>query len=60
MYSVKIVPLGTPRWGLHRELPAWVTHSAVISGQHLGTMGIALPPLLPESSVILHLETVPQ
>jgi alpha-galactosidase len=60
MYSVKIVPLGTPRWGLHRELPAWVTHGAVISGQHLGTMGIALPPLLPESSVILHLETVPQ
>ena len=58
MYSLEVIPLGTPRWSLHRELPGWVTTGAVLSGQQLTTVGIPLPPLLPESSVLIHVKEV--
>jgi alpha-galactosidase len=58
MYSLDVIPLGTPRWSLHRELPGWVTTGAVLSGQQLTTVGIPLPPLLPESSVLIHVKEV--
>lgn len=58
LYSLKLVPLGTPRWSLHRQLPSWVATGIILPGQQLKTVGITLPPLLPESSVLIHVEEV--
>ena len=57
-YTVTMIPNGTPRWALHRELPEWVKSSVQVSGAQLMKQGLPCPPLLPESSVLLHIVRV--
>lgn len=57
-YRVTHVPLGTPRWALHRGLPAWLSGPIEASGRHLADVGLPCPPLLPASGLLLRLEAV--
>lgn len=54
-YSVRIIELGRPRWALHRRLPDWVSHGATMTGAQLSGLGLEIPPLLPESTILVHL-----
>lgn len=54
-YSVRLVDLGRPRWALHRQLPAWVSSGATLTGAQFARLGLEIPPLLPESSIVLHI-----
>ena len=44
-------------WALHRELPAWMTGDGVLTmtGRQLSHVGVNIPPLMPESALLLHL-----
>lgn len=53
-YEVRRLHNGNPRWALHRELPGWVDASTTMTGRHLGTLGLVVPPLLPESTMLVH------
>lgn len=57
-YRVSRVPLGRDIWALHRTLPEWLDTTPVISGHVLHTVGLTVPPLLPESGVLVHLDAV--
>lgn len=57
-YDIQVLPMGTPRYALHRELPAWVTNGVVMTGRQLSVLGLNMPPLLPESTLLLHLTKV--
>jgi alpha-galactosidase len=58
LYSVQRIDLGTPRWALHRDLPDWVNNGVQATGAQLAHIGLVLPPLLPESTMILHITQV--
>ena len=58
LYSVQRIDLGTPRWALHRGLPDWVNNGVHATGAQLAHIGLVLPPLLPESTMILHITRV--
>jgi alpha-galactosidase len=56
---VHVVPLGTPRWALHRELPQWISnHPEVMSGSMLANIGLPMPSLMPESSFLIQIDDV--
>lgn len=55
-YRCSIVPLGTPRWALHRGIPRWVEDGIVVTGAQLVEIGLPCPPLLPSSGILLHVE----
>ena len=57
-YRVRRIEMGTPRWALHRQLPNWVTEGLQATGEQLAHVGLPLPPLLPESSMLIHLAEV--
>jgi alpha-galactosidase len=57
-YRVEHLPLPGGVLGPVRELPAWWETGAVLSGRALSTVGLQLPPLHPESAVLLHLVAV--
>ena len=57
-YDIQILPMGTPRYALHRELPAWVAEGVVLTGRQISVVGLHMPPLLPESTLLLHLTKV--
>ena len=57
-YDIQILPMGTPRYALHRELPAWVAGGVVLTGRQISVLGLHMPPLLPESTLLLHLTKV--
>lgn len=58
LYEVRLVELGRPRWALHRRLPEWVEQGVTMTGAQLANLGLEIPPLLPESSMVLHLSRV--
>ncbi|MEY3805592.1 MAG: hypothetical protein RIR69_404 [Actinomycetota bacterium] len=53
IYRVERVEMGTPRFALHRELPQWVTQGVSATGEQLEKIGLTLPPLLPESTMVV-------
>lgn len=53
-YEVQRLRNGTPRWALHRALPDWVDTPVTMTGRQLGAMGLVCPPLLPESTMLVH------
>ena len=55
-YRCVIVPLGKPRWALHRGLPRWVEDGVVVTGAQLAEIGLPCPPLLPSSGILVHVE----
>lgn len=57
-YQVQRVEMGTARWALHRQLPNWVTEGLQATGEQLSRIGLPLPPLLPESTMLIHLTQV--
>lgn len=57
-YEITRVDLGTPRWALHRSLPSWVNNVVYATGAQLEHIGLVLPPLLPESTMLIHLTQV--
>ena len=57
-YRITHVPLGAPRWALHRGLPHWLTQPIEASGRHLSGIGLPCPPLLPASGILVHVEAV--
>ena len=58
-YLVTRVSNGNPRWALHRELPRWVSQTTRVSGSFLMNNGLPCPPLLPESTMLVHAIRVP-
>ena len=60
VYTLSTVPLGSSRYALHRELPAWITHGVTMSGRQLQHLGVALPSLLPESTILVHVQELRQ
>jgi alpha-galactosidase len=58
LYSVQRIDLGAPRWALHRGLPDWVNNGVHATGAQLAHIGLVLPPLLPESTMLLHITQV--
>lgn len=57
-YDIQILPMGTPRWALHRALPEWITDGIVLTGQQIAVLGLHMPALLPESTVLFHITKV--
>jgi alpha-galactosidase len=57
-YDIQILPMGTPRWALHRALPEWISNGVVLTGQQLSVLGLHMPALLPESTVLFHISKV--
>lgn len=57
-YDIQILPMGTPRWALHRVLPDWITDGIVLTGQQIAVLGLHMPALLPESTVLFHITKV--
>jgi alpha-galactosidase len=58
LYNVQRIDLGTPRWALHRGLPDWVNNGTQATGAQLAHLGLTIAPLLPESTMILHITQV--
>ncbi len=54
-YRVEHLPLPGAHLGPVRELPAWWADGITLSGAVLGTVGVQVPPLHPETAVLLHL-----
>jgi len=57
-YDIQVLPMGTPRWALHREAPAWLSDGIVLTGRQIASLGLHMPALLPESTLLLHLSKV--
>jgi alpha-galactosidase len=57
-YRCALVPLGKPTWALHRGLPRWVEHGVIATGSQLADVGLPMPPLLPASGILVHMERV--
>lgn len=57
-YRVERIDNGTPRWALHRQLPEWVNNGLTATGEQLAHIGLPIPPLLPESTLLIHLTQV--
>lgn len=57
-YHVQLIELGRPRWALHRRLPDWVERGITMTGSQLAHLGLEIPPLLPESTMLLHVTRV--
>lgn len=55
IYEVSVVDLGPMRLGPHRVLPGWMPGPTRMSGRELGARGLIPPPLLPASTLVLHL-----
>jgi len=58
-YRCQLVALGTPRWALHRGLPRWVDEGLSATGAQLAEFGLPIPPLLPASGILVHVERTP-
>lgn len=54
-YRLQRIRLGSDVWALHRRLPTWVDGCVTASGRQLSTAGLPMPPLLPESGLLVHL-----
>ncbi len=54
-YEIKRVPLPGERPGPTYSLPSWWNKTMVLRGEELAQLGLQLPPLHPESAVLIHL-----
>lgn len=55
-YRCSLVDLGTHRFALNRGLPSWLSHGVDATGGELAEIGLPLPPLLPASGILVHVE----
>ena len=58
LYEVQRVENGHPRWALHRALPGWVDRTVSMTGRQLAAFGLPCPPLLPESTMLVHVRRI--
>lgn len=58
LYEVRRIENGNPRWALHRALPGWVDTPVTMTGRRLESLGLTCPPLLPESTMLVHVRRV--
>ena len=55
-YSVQVLPMPHQhRWGPNHAAPPWVDDGLVVTGAFLANVGLALPALDPESTMLLHI-----
>ena len=54
-YHVSLIPLGAPRYALHRALPEWLDGGIELTGQQLSVLGLNMPSLMPESTLLFHI-----
>ncbi|MFM8868361.1 MAG: alpha-galactosidase, partial [Ilumatobacteraceae bacterium] len=59
VYRCQLVELDTPRWALNRGLPRWVEAGLSATGAQLAEIGLPVPPLLPASGILVHVERMP-
>jgi hypothetical protein len=57
VYRVEVVPLAAQPHPLTRRQPEWITGGIHLTGRQLATHGVQLPPMHPETGVLLHLTT---
>lgn len=57
-YRCSLVPLGKQTWALHRGLPSWIENGATVTGSQLADLGLPMPPLLPASGILVHVEQI--
>ncbi len=58
-FIIKPLHLGTPAFAPNRKLPQWLDDGSItMSGQQMREIGVICPPLLPASSLLLHIQKV--
>ena len=55
VYLVEVVPVAAQPRSLARRQPGWITGGIHLTGRQLATHGVQLPPMDPETGVLLHL-----
>ena len=59
-YAVQVLPMPQQgRWGSNHRIPPWMEDGLVVTGAFLAQVGLAVPVLDPESTVMLHLIALP-
>ncbi|MEO5898838.1 MAG: alpha-galactosidase, partial [Ilumatobacteraceae bacterium] len=54
-YRVEVVPIATRPPSLARRQPAWIADGIHLTGRQLAMHGVQLPPMDPETGILLHL-----
>lgn len=58
-FIIKPLHLGTPAFAPNRKLPQWLDDGSItMSGRQMREIGVICPPLLPASSLLLHIQKV--
>ena len=58
-FIIRPLHLGTPAYAPNRKLPQWLDDGSItMSGQQMREIGVICPPLLPASSLLLHIQKV--
>ncbi len=58
-FIIKPLHLGTPAFAPNRKLPQWLDDGSItMSGLQMREIGVICPPLLPASSLLLHIQKV--
>ena len=57
-YDIQLIPIGRPRYALHRALPDWLQGGIVLTGTQIAQLGLEMPALLPESTLLFHITKV--
>jgi len=57
LYKVQVVTELSSKHFLHRQSPAWWP-TVTLPGDVLGTIGVQMPGMLPESGLLFHLKRV--
>ncbi len=55
IYRVEIVPIAAQPRSMARRQPEWIADGIQLTGRQLATHGVQLPPMDPETGVLLHL-----
>jgi alpha-galactosidase len=54
-YDVVNLPVAHMEWGTARRQPAWLTDGLRMTGRQLSSVGVSLPVLLPETSMLVQI-----
>lgn len=58
-FIIRPLHLGTPAYAPNRKLPQWLDDGSItMSGRQMREIGVICPPLLPASSLLLHIQKV--
>ena len=58
-FIIRPLHLGTPAFAPNRKLPQWLDDGSItMSGRQMREIGVICPPLLPASSLLLHIQKV--